>query len=171
MIDDLRDMLAPLSYGPTAFLGIGNTDRSDDGAGVLLAQLLIEHGVDYVFIGRAQPEKSVPELRDGNFDTVVFLDAVDFQAEPGAVALLDANQIAGRYPQVSTHKLSMGTLAHLVANTTTRAVWLLGIQPVSIALGAGGLSGPVEKTLHMLAHTIADMLSASPVALQEHLCT
>jgi hydrogenase maturation protease len=171
MIDDLRDMLAPLCCGSTAFLGIGNTDRSDDGAGVLLAQVLMELGVDNVFIGRAQPEKSVPELRDGDFDTVVFLDAVDFQAEPGAVALLDANQIAGRYPQVSTHKLSMGTLAQLVANNTTRAVWLLGIQPVSIALGAGGLSGPVEKTLHMLAHTIADLLSASPVALQEHLCT
>jgi hydrogenase maturation protease len=166
----LAPALEALCRGATAFVGVGNTDRGDDGAGVALARRLRAHGIAHVFDGAIAPERHLAALRDGSFDTVVFLDAVDAGAEPGSIVLLDASAIAARYPMVSTHKLSLGLLARMTAGEGRPRVWLLGIQPDSIAMRPA-LSAVVENTVSALALQIADAVVASCRTIEEPVCT
>ena len=63
--------------------------------------------------------------------------------------LLDSDEMAARFPQISTHKLSLGLLAKQVeANGRTKA-WLLGVQPESLRPGEE-LTPAVRATLELL---------------------
>ncbi len=51
------------------------------------------------------------------------------------MVLLNSDEMTARFPQISTHKISLGLLAKRVeANGTTKA-WLLGVQPESLRPG------------------------------------
>ena len=57
---------------------------------------------------------------------------MDFGAAPGSVVFLNSREMAARFPQISTHNISLGMLAKCVeAGGKTRA-WLLGAQPESL---------------------------------------
>lgn len=170
MTAGLHDMLAPACCGLTAFVGMGNTDRADDGAGVVLAHLLRDAGVPHVFDGGASPERILPCVRDGGYDSIVFLDAADLGAAPGTVCVLDTHEITARYPQVSTHKMSVATLARLAGEGNNASLWLIGIQPQSIEMNRQGLSEPVATTIHILAQAITQAISAVGCGLEEQLC-
>lgn len=170
MSDELLDMLAPACRGDTAFLAIGNTDRGDDGAGVALGRLLRESGVPRVFEGGMQPETTLPLLRDLGSGAIVFLDAVDVAAEAGSVVVMDATELNGRFPQVSTHKLSLGTLARLAAGESGRRVWCIGIQPESIELRGEGLSDAIAETVRLLAQRITHLMAAPCPMVEERAC-
>ncbi len=62
---------------------------------------------DVVFAGTA-PERLVRHCADKGFDHLVFLDAVDFGGRAGSVVFLDSQEMAARFPQISTHKISLG---------------------------------------------------------------
>jgi hydrogenase maturation protease len=164
-MESLRHALESTCRGRTAFVGVGNTDRGDDGAGMALASALREAGVADVFDGGALPERVLPQVRQGGFDSVVFLDAVDCSAEPGSVTVLPGSEVEARFPMVSTHKLSLGLLAGMLQGPSC-SVWLVGVQPQSIALNPG-LSAPVTNTVHMLARELAAMATR---ACEEHVC-
>jgi len=163
-------MLCEVLRGSVGFLGIGNIDRADDGAGMVLARLLRELGTSDVFEGGTTPERIAPALRKGAYDTIVFLDAVEAGLEPGAVIILNAEEIKSRFPQVSTHKLSLATLAGLVSEGKTNSVWLIGIQAQTITMGNATLSDAVNSTIHLLAGRIAQATAAPVRAYREQLC-
>jgi hydrogenase 3 maturation protease len=104
------------------------------------------------------PEHLVGRLTEGEFDTVMFLDAVDFGASPGSVALLGADEVSARFPQVSTHKISLGLLARLVEAGGTSKVWLLGVQPESVR-PSPGLTPRVQATLQIVWDLFAEVLA------------
>ena len=106
-------------------------------------------GLPFVFEGGMEPERVLPRVRDLGCETIVFLDAVDVAAKPGSVVVMDALEIVGRFPQISTHKLSLGTLAKLVAGGNESRVFLIGIQPETIALDGPAAFTP--KGLHLQA--------------------
>ncbi len=152
-MEDISSTLARVMTGRTAFLGIGNTDRGDDGFGVRLAEALGEAGLENVLIAGATPENYMTVLGSGQYDTVLFLDAVFTGAEPGSVVLMDATKIKSAFPQVSTHKYSLGTLAGVIGSGTKTRVWLLGVCPASTKI-CTPLSGAVKETLRMLTELI-----------------
>jgi hydrogenase maturation protease len=158
---DLRNALRQRLTGRTCLMGIGNPDRGDDGFGVRLAEAVHALGVSDVIVAERTPERFVPPLRRGDFQTILFLDTVEMGAAPGDVALWDACEIVGRYPQLSTHKLSLGTLARLIEIETDGAtrVFLLGVQPQSVDHTLG-LSEPVQTTLDVLRDLLAEILPA-----------
>jgi hydrogenase maturation protease len=114
-----------------------------------------------VFLAETSPERYVSRLVEGGFDHVIFIDAVHFGAEPGAVALLDSTEMRSRYPQVSTHKISLGVLAQLVEEAGRTRAWLLGVQPGSLRPGRG-LSTEVRTTLNLLVALLGDRLEIEP---------
>jgi hydrogenase maturation protease len=151
-MEDFSSVLGEVLRGKTAFLGIGNTDRGDDGLGVRLAEAIRDAGVENVFIGGTTPENDVTAVE--KYDTVVFLDAVLSRGEPGSVVLMEATEIKALFPQVSTHKVSLGTLAGIVSAGRGTKVWLLGVRPVSMGIGTH-LSETVKETLSVLSGLIA----------------
>jgi hydrogenase maturation protease len=156
---NLSETLHEILAGSVGFIGVGNVDRCDDGAGVVIARLLKEGLLPDIFEGALTPERILPAVQSGAYDTVVFFDAVDAGAQPGSVVLMNARDIATSYPQVSTHKISLGTLAGVLQNTSGPEVYLLGIQPETVALQPGaGLSETVDQTVKSIVARIMEIM-------------
>jgi hydrogenase maturation protease len=156
---DLAEELRTRLAGRVAVLGIGNPDLGDDGAGFRLAERLAARGLPDVFLAERCPERWLPRLARDGYDAVLFLDAVEAGADPGSVLFLNAADATRRFPQVSTHKLSIGTLARLLEAEGISRAFLLGIQPARLTPG-GGLSAPVETTVELVADLLSNLRQA-----------
>jgi hydrogenase maturation protease len=139
-------------------VGIGNPDRRDDAFGLRLAEAVRDLGYPDVILAERTPERWMGRLARGEWQTVLFLDAVQMSAAPGDVIFLGGAEIAARYPQVSTHKLSLGTLARLIEAGGSTRVFFLGVQPHAVDQGAE-LSAPVRATLEILRDLLLDVLA------------
>ncbi len=154
---DLREQLRYCFRGRICVMGLGNTDYGDDGFGVYLAESIATRlaGSGKSALGRhvinagTIPERLIGSLKRKGYDHLLFLDAVEFGGEPGSVLLLNADEIAARFPQISTHKMSIGLLARYIETSEGTNVWLLGVQPGSLK-SSHGLSPTVQKTMEML---------------------
>ena len=161
---DLREKLQHCFRGRVCVMGLGNIDYGDDGFGVYLAESIASRLArsGKVFLGRnvisagTMPERYISYVTARSFDNLVFLDAVEFGGEPGSVLLLTAEETTARFPQISTHKMSIGLLAQLINEGDTVKVWLLGVQPGSLKQGQG-LSPAVQKTVELLDEMLCDV--------------
>ncbi|MBI5818013.1 MAG: hydrogenase maturation protease [Verrucomicrobia bacterium] len=160
---DLREQLEVCFQGRVCLMGLGNTDYGDDGFGVRLAETLAAAGVPDVVVAGASPDRFVGRVVGGGFNHLIFLDAVESGSAPGSVVFLNAEEMSARFPQISTHKISLGLLAKWIeANGSTRA-WLLGVQPESLKPGAG-LTPTVQRTLEALVELLSKMPACASVA-------
>lgn len=122
-----------------AIVGIGNTLRSDDAAGVLVARTLIasrlfrdRESVLVMDAGHA-PENRTSTLRRFEPDIVLLIDAVDMGESPGSIRWVDMDEIEGM--SASTHSLPLSMLARYLNWELKCEVTLLGIQPKSNEVG------------------------------------
>lgn len=153
---NLREQLERTLYGRVCLMGVGNAGYADDTFGLHLAQGLLEAGVPDVVVAGNSPERYLGAAATMKFDHLVFLDAVEFGAAPGSVVFLDSHEIAARYPQISTHKISLGVLAGFVESNGVTKAWLLGVQPESLK-GGQGLTPKVRKTLGVLLELLVHL--------------
>jgi hydrogenase maturation protease len=123
-------------------MGIGNVDYGDDGFGVRLAEKLIEAGTPDVVVGGTSPDRCLGRVVEEGFNHLVFLDAVECGGTPGSVVLLNTEEIVARFPQVSTHNIS------------------LGVQPESLKR-AGSLTTRVQTTLDALGELLCSLETAA----------
>lgn len=154
---DFRQQLEESLKGGVCLLGLGNVDYGDDGFGVRLADELALAGVPNVVVGGANPERLIGRVADQGFAHIVFLDAVECGAEPGAVVFMSANEMISRFPQVSTHKISLSTLAMWAEVNGRTKAWLLGVQPESVKQGAQ-ISPAVQRTFAALREVLVGVL-------------
>lgn len=162
---NFQPALEAVLHGHTAVVGVGNPAHGDDGAGVRLAERLMADGCANVFVAGTSPETIAPSLARLGFERLLFLDAVDFGGAPGAVVLLGGREIQSRFPQVSTHKISLGTLARMLEMDRGTQVWLLGVQPAD--LKGPALSAIVETTVQTLALLLRNLIQPTPSQLKK----
>lgn len=155
-MNDLRQQLTTELHGRVCWVGLGNTDYNDDGFGVRLAERLADAGLPNVIIAGKSPDRYMSQIAGGGFAHVVFLDTVEFGGASGSTIFVNASEIVSRFPQVSTHKISLGLLAKWVEASGRTKAWLLGVQPRSIARGAQ-LTPAVETTLAALCELLIDL--------------
>jgi hydrogenase maturation protease len=162
----LRDELGQHLRGRVCVVGIGNPDRGDDAFGVRLAEAMRTIGYPDVILAERTPERWVAWLGQAGFQTVLFLDAVDSGAAPGDVVVMEGREIAARYPQISTHQLSLGTLAQLIETHGSARVFLLGVQPECVRYDPG-LSPSAQTTLEILRELLVEVLmnTTEPLAV------
>jgi hydrogenase maturation protease len=153
---DLQEQLRHCLQGRVCLMGLGNVEYGDDGFGVRLAEKLLRAGTPDVIVAGTAPERCLGRVVDESFDHLVFLDAVEFGAAPGSVVFLDAGEIAARFPQISTHKISVSVLARWVEASGTTRVWLLGVQPESLK-PRQQLTPTVQTTLDVVADVLRDL--------------
>ncbi len=156
MITDLRAQLERVLQGRVCYLGLGNVDYGDDGFGVRLAEELVYAGVPGVVVAETAPERALGFI-NGSYDHLVFIDSVEFGGVPGSVVLLDAAQMASKFPQISTHKIALSTLAKLVETGRKTKAWLLGVQPQSLDSGRQ-LTPIVQTTLEGLFELLLSVI-------------
>jgi hydrogenase maturation protease len=175
---NLCEQLQQCFQGRVCLMGLGNVLYGDDGFGVRLVEALAKSegrsakweepgarvGADtslsdcrtqYVIAGTA-PERFIGGAAGVGCDHLIFVDAVDFGGVPGSAILLDAEQLSARYPQISTHKISLGLLAKWAEVNGTTKAWLLGVQPESLKPG-GELTPAVHATLELLLELVRDV--------------
>jgi hydrogenase 3 maturation protease len=120
---------------PVLVLGVGNELRSDDAAGVRVAEALARTpspGVEALIAGPS-PENSTAAVRQARPRHVVMVDAADMGRPPGTVALIDPADAGGGYP--GTHGMSLGLVAAYLRAEIGCGVTLVGIQPRVVDLG------------------------------------
>ncbi|MGD8857251.1 MAG: hydrogenase 3 maturation endopeptidase HyCI [Chloroflexota bacterium] len=147
-----------------AVMGIGHELRGDDAAGVVLARLLNQRhgGAGFLAVEAGPaPENCFGPLLDYRPDLVLFVDAAQMGAEPGAIRLLDWKLVKAADEvqlNASTHTLPLPTLAEFLATELGCPVWLLGIQPAQTAVSTS-LSAPVCQAVEKAAALLADLLA------------
>ena len=137
-----------------AILGIGNTLRSDDAAGVLAVRRLTESGLfldlDSVLVLEAghAPENCTAVLRRFAPDIVLLIDAADMGEAPGAIHWIDMDEIDGI--SATTHTLPLSMLAEYLSLELNCEVSLLGIQPGSVEVG--------ERVCAEMLHSVREIV-------------
>ena len=107
-------------------------------------------------IAGTNPEQWIGRLADQGFPHVVFLDAVECGVLPGAVIFLSSTEVVSRFPQISTHKISLSTLAMWAETRGGTRAWLLGVQPESVKPGSH-LTLSVQRTLEGLREVLLSL--------------
>lgn len=153
-----REQLEQSLTGRVCFMGLGNVEYGDDGFGVRLAEELLAAGVPDVIVAGTTPDRWISHF--AGFDHIVFLDAVEFGGAPGSAVFLNSTEIAARFPQISTHKISVGVLARWVELTGSTKAWLLGVQPESLKA-----TQQLTPTLQLTLEALQDLLRTLHIPL------
>lgn len=154
--EQFREIINPESL---IIIGLGNTDRADDGAGIQIVAKIKAR-----FPGKAfsEIEQSVEGLvleclEDPSIKSILFIDAVDFQGKPGQVRLFGFHDTVQFIPAISTHKVPLTLLMELIEKHEKDA-FLLGIQPRSVQL-FGKMSDEVQTAIQDLEKLFNDFIS------------
>ena len=146
-----------------AIVGIGNTLRSDDAAGILVARalkksrLLPDLKSMFVMDAGHAPENTTGELRTFAPDTVLLIDAVEMGEAPGTIRWVDMEEIEGM--SASTHSLPLSMLASYLNWELKCEVTLLGIQLKTNDVGET-VSADVSRAVNLVVSAIHESILA-----------
>ncbi len=144
ILDHLKSHLK----GKIVILGIGNTLKSDDAAGSILAGRIKGKAPYIVYDSGSNPENYLGKIIKDKPDTVVILDAVDFGAGPGEFNIFEAADLAS-VNFFATHDASISLLIHYLQSILKVDIIILAIQPKCVVF-SDTLSKEVDKTLEEL---------------------
>ena len=113
------------------FVGIGNSNFSDDGAGIALARRLRKQRRADIILEEEIEEKGIAGGRKDS-RPLIFLDALDFQETPGKVNLIPLFYVLQN--ATLSHKF-LPFLQCPMSNEQLKNCFVLGIQPESIEEG------------------------------------
>jgi hydrogenase maturation protease HycI len=144
MFDDLSRRLRGKQ---TVILGIGNPLQGDDAIGPCLVDLL-RGRVEATLINAGEvPENYLNAIRAACPEVVLIIVALGLGAEPGYVAVMDADRL--RAIENFTRNPGLAFLSVMIQDGTGAEVILLGVQPKATKFAAE-LTKPVNQTLHNL---------------------
>jgi len=142
----------PLSHlklhlaGKVLILGIGNTLRSDDGIGSILAVRLQDKIPHIVYDAGSSPENYLGKIVKDKPDTILLIDAVDFGGKAGEIRMLEGEDIQ-TVNFFSTHDASISlAISYLKNSLKDVGIFVLAIQPKILAFG-DKLSPEISKAL------------------------
>lgn len=166
--DDLALALRARLGRSVVVMGIGNPERADDGAGLLVARLVADAAPETpprnalpggrrvtVLLAEDVPESWVGPASAARPDTVLMVDAAHLGAAPGSAALLEPEDLQGG--AAFTHRTPLALLSTFLRRETGADVLLLAIQPRSVEWG-GPMSREVEDSARHLGHILASAL-------------
>ena len=124
---ELASDMSGICAGRTCVVGVGNRMKADDAAGpILIDRLRGSSGAHLVDAGPA-PENFLEKIVRLRPDTVLIVDAIDWGAVPGSIAVFRPEQLAAG--GISTHALSLNMVCDYLAARGCPRVALVGIQP------------------------------------------
>lgn len=152
-----------------AVLGIGNVLMGDDALGAHVVKRLeagwtFPAGVEVVEAGT--PGAGLTTQLEG-LDAAVVVDTVKLRGQPGEIRVLDKPALLARKPlaPMSPHEpgLREALFAMEFEGNAPPEVRLVGVVPVSVALGVG-LSGPVQAAVDGAVAEVLRQLASLGVA-------
>ncbi len=137
----------------TLIVGIGNTLKGDDGAGpAVCRELRREKTSIEVIDAAAVPENYIQSIIKKTPQSLLIIDAADFDAAPGTISIFEPQQLNSIV--ISTHTLSPRLFIDMVRQAIDVDVCFIGIQPAQTDLGQP-LSPPVAEAVRRLSRIVA----------------
>lgn len=145
---------------PRLVIGVGNDFRGDDGAGLLVAQLLQSEQLPGVTVLQSSGEGSALIEAWQGYDTVIIVDAACSGDAPGAIHYFDLQE--GNLPALlcstlSSHAFGVAgaiELAHHLQRLPPRLI-IYGIEGQDFTLGHP-ITAPVQAAAHQLARRLKE---------------
>ncbi|MDD5432957.1 MAG: hydrogenase 3 maturation endopeptidase HyCI [Candidatus Omnitrophica bacterium] len=134
--------------GKVVILGIGNTLRSDDGVGSILANRLIGKVPFMVWDAGTGPENYLGKAVKEKPNTILIIDAVDFGGNPGEIRLLEGDELK-TINLFSTHNASLSLTINYLQSSLQLDIIILAIQPKTVVFG-DNLSPEMAQALNKL---------------------
>jgi hydrogenase 3 maturation protease len=150
---DIKDRIR----GKVAVIGIGNIMRGDDGCGVKLIESLKKRKINAsLFDCGTVPENYIFPILTTSCDTVILVDAADFNMPPGSIKVLPLNEVSGA--GLSTHNSSLRLFTDLLMTGKDNLnIFVVSLQPKTIAFG-GVLSPEMKSGIEALSDIFAETL-------------
>ncbi len=150
----LEDLAKRIRGKRTVILGVGNQLQGDDAIGPALVDML--HGrIDAGLInGGEVPENYINAIKAARPEVVLIVVALELGAEPGYIAVLDADRLRaiGNF----TRNPGLAFLAVMIQDGTGAEVLLVGVQPQATNFAAA-MSTPVCQTLTTLEELLVNV--------------
>ncbi|UCE80409.1 MAG: hydrogenase maturation protease [Methanobacteriota archaeon] len=138
-------------------LGIGNKDRGDDGAGIVVAEVLRKTFPSYSFSEHDGLEGVVLDISEKDEDAfIVFVDAADLGEEPGSIKLVKADDISAT--EITTHRVTVALLAALLERSGKRSA-VICIQPGQIEFQAE-MTDSVRASVNSVAEALRCLMAS-----------
>ncbi|MBN1418570.1 MAG: hydrogenase maturation protease [Planctomycetes bacterium] len=151
----LEEIRRRLAGRRVTIIGVGASDRCDDGFGPALVRTLSERGLPSgwtaIDAGLA-PENAIGPAARGTPEVIVFADAAAMGAAPGTIALVETDAVAAFSP--STHGISLAALAEWLRLSVGLDTLLLAVEPKRVGPGRR-LSSEVAGALAAVADALA----------------
>ena len=139
--------------GKVVIVGVGHVLKGDDGCGPALIEAL-KGKINAVCIDAgAAPESFLGKIIKQEPDTILFIDAADLSRAPGEYEIIEKNDIGTT--GLTTHNTSLKLLINYLDQQIKAEIYLLGIQPQDISLGAE-ISESVRQTILSIAQQIQE---------------
>lgn len=128
----LTDELANYHKEGIVFVGLGNSYRGDDGAGIQFIERLKskkEFRKSQFIIAERNPENHLETILNYKPQVVVFVDAAHSNIEPGCVKFFTEEEI--EHTDFSTHAFSIDIVKKYLLKNQKMDFIFIGIQPLS----------------------------------------
>jgi len=141
MFDELQSRIEDKEV---LLLGVGNRSRGDDGVGsFLIKRLQRKIRIPLIDAGDV-PENYISQIESSGVNILVIVDAADFNARPGEMALVEFGDF--KKFGVSTRCAKLDVLFKVIPENNRPEMLLVAIQPGSTSSGVG-LSEAVRTSL------------------------
>lgn len=147
--------------GDVLILGLGNRLMSDDAAGPLVTDHVAALGLDgaRVVDGGTLGMALLPEIEAS--DALIVIDAAEFDAAPGAVAVFEGRDMEGmlRGVKKTAHEVALSDLigAAMLSGSCPGRRALVAVRPRDIALGLDP-SPPVAAAIPKMVTEVLSIL-------------
>jgi len=142
--------------GKVYVLGLGNTDRADDGAGVVVAERLKKRFPYYSFSEHDGVEGTVLDISEkAKGSTVLFVDAGNIDMPPGTTMVVKKEDI--KDTEITTHRVQVALMASLLEKNGVRTA-IICVQPGRIDF-RGELSEPVSHAISTLNRILSSIMA------------
>ncbi|MEI7538213.1 MAG: HyaD/HybD family hydrogenase maturation endopeptidase [Comamonadaceae bacterium] len=145
-------------------LGIGNTILTDEAAGVRAAEMLEQRyrmpDTVQVIDGGTSGMEMIEDLSD--LDFLIVLDVVKTGASAGTVVKISGKEIPVFFRRkLSPHQIGLpDVLASLeLLDTMPKEIIVLGVEPISLALGMDMTSTIAAKVPELVEMAVAELLA------------
>jgi len=136
----------------TIILGIGNVMKGDDGLGPILISRLKGKTKANLLDCEEVPENYIQPIIEARPDSIVIVDAADWNGPAGEIRLIDAEEINNI--SFSTHDSSLQIfINYLKRNLPNTHIVIVGIQQKRKGF-LDSLSPEVEKAIDELCHLL-----------------
>jgi hydrogenase maturation protease len=154
---DLKAQLEEIAGdGRVYVLGLGNTDRADDGAGVLVALALKKLFPLFSYSEHDGVEGTVLDISEKKEDAAVFfVDAANLDMTPGSIKLVKKDDI--KQTEITTHRVAVALMATILERTGKRSA-VICIQPGRIEF-RGGVTKPVQDTIRTVTSVLKGLMA------------